>query len=629
MIFEIQKRFGPWFFLTGSLLILFSFSFASSITGMIYLFAGIAIFLFDPAVYYFEVNKQKRSGDLKFAIAYAGFLLSSGLFLIRFLIHAPADGAGYAGIIKNILLFVFIFFYVISLFLRISIYFMADEQEQSDRTNIDNRRKFMLNTLYSVVIGLLLFIFINYLAAVKNPALDLSPGYYSFGESSRTIIRSLDKEVEIYAFLPVQQASAARNRETGSPVLYRIAEDIKVFLEQLPVIQSGIKVTFLNADLEGPHLRDFPSAGNGTIIFRSKNDAQTDHIHSKSYTERILNITSEKDMETLERETVRLLIQVSSSSKKVCFTALNGEKELETKSGKILAIDGMNLFKKMLGYYNFNFNSLGMRSGWPASVPEDCSVLMIAGPVIPFSPESRNTLAEYLKNGGRAFITVNPKGSEDFSWLLKDKLNTPYQFQKAFLSNVKSFPGIPISDFFGKHRITENLTGFDKSIIVFPDSGYFHKGKPGSAQGDKIFNALTYTDILQAASNTFEDKNKNGVKDNGENSGNYVMGVAFEENKKPVLAVFSGTNWLTNAGFGFPVSNKNSILAADTLFWMTESSLAAGIPPEKRSSRSIQVTDDLKFKNMMLGVVVFPIFIILFSLSGVFYYRKQRTRTGF
>ena len=625
MIFEIQKRFGSWFLFAGSLLLFFSSSFTGTVSGMIYITAGGIVFLTDPVLYYLGIYKTKIAYDLKYNLVYASMASALAVFYARFLIHVPAEGGATAYSVKNILLIIIIFLYIFSVMFRFSLYLLQESREETGGAAA-NRGKYMMETLYSVLIALLLFLIVNYLGAVKNPSLDLSPGYYSFGENSKTIIRSLDRDVKIYAFLPVQQASSGSSRNTGSPALYRIAEDIKVFLEQLPAINGRIEVEFINADLEAPQLIDFPSVGNGTIVFRVYNKDTDSGSLKHPYTERRIQIATENDMETIERESVRSLIQVSSSPKKLYMTSLNGERKIESE--KILAIDGMNIFKNMLSFYNFQSFTLDHKNGWPGSIPDDCDVLMILGPTVPLSGQAKTAIMEYLKKGGRVFIAIDPAGREDFSWLLKNELQIPYEFKSDFITNVNNFPGTPITDLYGKHRITENLSAVGKNIVLFPSAGYFLKNQnmsPGALKSDTEFKSISSVEIVMTLSGSFLDRNKNGVRDAGEDSGNYVLGLAVENEKLPLLAVFSGVNWISNAGMGFPVANKNAILAADTLFWMTESRLAADIPPEKRDSRSIQITDDLKFRNMMLGMVLFPFATIIFSLSGVYFYRKKRS----
>ncbi|HNJ35260.1 MAG TPA: LPXTG cell wall anchor domain-containing protein, partial [Leptospiraceae bacterium] len=63
-----------------------------------------------------------------------------------------------------------------------------------------------------------------------------------------------------------------------------------------------------------------------------------------------------------------------------------------------------------------------------------------------------------------------------------------------------------------------------------------------------------------------------------------------------------------------------------SLSFLMENPIAAGLVPEQRKTRSIPVTEGLKFRNFILGVVAFPLSTVLLTLGGVWLYRRRRKK---
>ena len=624
MIFEIRRKLGSWLYFFGFLFIFFSYSSQSmTITAWSVFSLGVVLILSDPILYSVE---QIRNLSLNLNVySYILGVFSIFLFLIRsvYFSSEAAEETSFQNAMRNVFLVLFIFFFLTSILLRFSLQ-MSQIRYGSESNDFSFKKSsYMLSFVFSILTAVVVFVFINYLSVIKNPILDFSPGYYSFSSNAESVIRSLKRPVQIYAFLPVQQAVSSRSTSTSAPTLFRIAEDVKLSLEQLPVLNSGITINFINADLESEKLAEFGSVGNGTILFRVANRSDRVSRFDKPYTERKIFISTEKDLQSFEREVVRSLIQVSSPPAKIYYTASNGERDFDLD--KMYLVNGMDAFKSDLAFYNYSLHRLDEKNNWPGKLPEDIDVLFIAGPTVPFSEDAKNILKEYLKKGGHLWVSSEKNSRENFSWLLGDILNSNYRYKDTALTNVNSFPGTPITDFVSDHRTTENLKQIGKNILVFPNSGFLERVKTDSpGKSDKELSNFKITEIIKTTSSTFLDANRNGKKEPGEISGSFPLALAFEKEKGAKIVFFAGTDWISNMGFNFPVKNNNSVLASDSLFWMTENPLAAGLKAEPVESRSIQVTDDMKFNNMIFGIVIFPVLIVLVTISGVMYYRKKQ-----
>ncbi len=642
------QRFGVWAFVSGLVFAFLSYGFRHTPWGIVGFVAALLIAFADPII--LILGDRSRIGRT-LIIGWAFGLLSLALYLLRTFTDVTPDTLGgeesLAGRVRLLLLVLFMFSFGAAFVLRLAVG-MAYGASESLRKTDPGSSRYLQSTALSVIAALPVFVLVNYASAVRNPTLDLSPGYYSFGEASRTIVKSIDRDVQVYAFLPVQQAVRDSGKKNTLPELFRIAEDIRVMLDQLPVMNSRVKVQFQNADLDAEASAEFGTVTNGTIVVRVMKPADAILKDEKPYLERRVYVYNEQDMERLEREAVRALVQVSSPEKNLYFTSSNGERFNFTE--KANEPGGIETLKNMLRFYNFQLKALDHNSGWPGKVPDDAAAVVIAGPSTAFGPEARQAILDYLKKNGRVFGAVDPDGNEDLSWILNELPGNQFKFKKAFLSHIPNLPGVVVTDSTVKHRSTENLSIAGRSLLVFPGAGYFDENKSynADAKKDGILNGLAPTAIVHTPYNTVIDRNRNGKKDDGEESGRYALGITIERpapnapepkpgEKKPdapkvedsaKLALYSGVGWLTEQGLRFPVDQRNIILAADTLFWLTESPLAAGLVPEKRETRSIQVTDELKFRNMILGMVIFPLGTAIALAAGIVLYRRRRKFVG-
>ena len=617
-------------FIGGLLTVLLSHVYLDDWKGWLFFVAGFLLLFSDPLF----LNLGERADRGLWTAWVLGFAALLFYFLRQWTdmpVETVAQGGdSLLGRLRLVLLTLFLFALLLSFLYRLSLSLSHGALRAATPSLNLSRRRYLLNTLYSLFAGLIVFALVNMLTTIRNPSLDLTPGFYSFDENSRAIIKSVDRDVQGFVFLPAQQAIRDSSDRRTVPELFRIAEDIRVMVEQLPIINSKIKLEFLNADLDSDRMADFRSIANGTIIFRVLKEGEEADIGQKPYVERRVYVHTEKDLLKMEREITRSLIQVSSPQKTLYFTSSNGERF--DLSGTASEPASVELLKNELRFYNFHLKKLDHTNGWPGPIPDDAEAVVVLGNTVPFAPEARSAMLDYLKTGGRLFLTIDPLGAEDFEWLLSQMPKPRYAFRRAFLSNVSSMPGVAVTDNTAEHRITENLSIAGKKLIVMPGSSYFETVTGGEdTPGDPAFAGVKATTFLYSAYRTILDFNRNGKQDGDEKTGRYALGIAYEnpENKEgPKFAVFSGVDWLTNRGLRFPVDQRNVILAADTLFWLTESPLAAALTPKERKTRNIQVTDDLKFRNILLGMVLFPVLTVLVSALGVYFHRRKRSATG-
>ncbi len=667
-------RIGVWFYFFGSLISYFSIDFIHSgwnaeegfswflFLSFFSLVIGLLFVLFDPFFLLYRQTKnnlQKRQPYIAWSFAIIAFIC----FLLRLFLDSSAltstDKLGgvensFLSKFRTVLLFVFLSAYVVSFIYRLLFGFSYSSVTIGLGGFATHRQNYFKKSILSILSVLLFVVLVNYLTNLRNPSIDLSPGLYSFEENSRGVIRSLKEKINIYAFLPELQAVTLRKSGFTSTELYKVASDVRLFLEQLKLVNPNIHLKFYNADLEAYNSNEFGGINNGTIVFRStkKNKTISFDPNEKSYIERRVYVSSKKDLPHLERNITKALVYVASPKRKIYFTTSNGER-YNTYGGRSRSL-GIESFKEQLRFYNMKLEELDQKSGWPSKkIPTDADALLVIGATTPFGKKAQLSIQKYLKAGGALFLAIDPvRGSEDYSWLLNKMGGKQYKLSRFILTNT-NLNGVLISDNFENHPITESIQKQFPSIALLPQQAYFMektvektvvRGEAKSSvledakkkkqnkgiikkQSIKSLRELTNKIIFHSPYNSFSDVNRNGRKDSKEKSGRQVLALSYEKeglNESPKVVIFSGIDWLTERGIRFPVAHQNFLLATDSLFWLLESSLTGTYKPVE-GPQKIQMTAFLKWKFLVIGMILFPILVGVLLASGLFLYRRKRT----
>jgi len=619
MIRELIKRFGVWSYLAGTTAILFSVPFLPSPQGWIILVAGGGFALADALFHLLDSRRSQgpdgREQFVTHLTVYLGGLFGIAFYFLYRLIPVSAEETQLEKNIRLALLILFLVSLFGSFLFRFALFIGRNSLSAAGHSLRRARSRHLRDTVFSILAALFLFAAINTLVHDTNPSLDLTPGFFSYSGEARRVIASVDRKVVIYAFLPVEQATRnARKREGGE--LFRITDDVRILLEQLPSINPNLRIEFHNVDLEPSVNVEFGAVDNGTVIFRSFPTDASRGIDEKPYAERRLYIRDDRDLETFERESVRAVLQVCSPPKTLYLTASNGERSSFIVSDT--EARGIATLRNNLKFFNYEIKLLDHTTGWPGTIPDDAAAVLISGAMTPFSGAAKQALLRYIDSGGKLFVTLDPSTTENFAWLLRDTLGSEFEFSPAFLTTVKAFPGV---------LMTAETTGTKteipssgRGVIVFPRTGIFQK----TARRTETRSPFAEQPLLFAAPPSFFDDDKNGVRDDRERQAGDPVALAYRNPNGARLLFFAGTDWISEAGLRFPVKNNNLNFAANSLFWLTENKLTAAIIPPPRGTRNVQITEELKFKNMILGIVLFPSLTVLIFVFATYRYRRRR-----
>ncbi|TGK07318.1 hypothetical protein EHO59_04200 [Leptospira semungkisensis] len=491
-------------------------------------------------------------------------------------------------------------------------------------------RDFFLGT------GILLLILIvaNYISVIRNHNFDLSSkGVYSFSAEAKKILKQIPEggEVDVVAFYPRPLENAPSSDKSAALALRRIRPDLEILLGQLASIHPGFKVKFINADVELDELAEFGQVSNGNILLRYRKSGSI----KGPYPEQKVSVKDKSELEDLERKLVQSFTNVTTKERKVYFTQSNGERYSQVFQN--LPNEKLTRLTAGLSFLNFKVDGLGFQNNWPPKVPDDAEFLVIAGPTVPFGPEARLAILEFFKKKkGKLLITVEPKGGENFDWLLE---GAGYAFVKATLSQIPSQPGLVVAKSFRKHAIEESLSKKDNGV-VFPYGGYFEPKAPKDPQNKDLDSYI----LLETGGDSYLDVNSNGKQDANDDKKNVPIALILrsanqvglppvnsqDPNSPPSIpetkseeegraVIFSGTSWITDQYLPYAANYE---LAGATATWMYQDISLPAIPPKKEEIETVSLTDGQKRAVWILGMFLFPGLIA--GLGSIYVVRRRR-----
>jgi ABC-type uncharacterized transport system involved in gliding motility auxiliary subunit len=224
--------------------------------------------------------------------------------------------------------------------------------------------------LYSAAfIGLL--IAINYLAKHHPHQFDLTTEkVFSLSSQSVNVVKNLKQPLKFYGFVqggrsPTAEAMYQEYAYASPKISYELVDP-----NRHPELADRFKVTTMNTT----HLQYGGGKGEGTNVTEMTEEAITNGI---------LKLTS-------------------AGSKQVCFTAGEGEADPDDAENP----NGFAGFKKALEGENYQIKKINLVT--EASVPSDCSVLVVAGPTRPLVPHVVDAINGYFDHGGRGLVMYQP-----------------------------------------------------------------------------------------------------------------------------------------------------------------------------------------------------------------------------
>ncbi len=355
----------------------------------------------------------------------------------------------------------------------------------------------------------------------------------------------------------------------------------------------------------------------GTILF-----------NYKGRTERI---TSQQEQDI----TNAIIKVVSGQQRKVYFTQGHGEKDT-TSSDR----DGFGTIAAALGRENYTVDKVVLAQ--QGTVPDDASVVVVAGPRTDFFPPEVDALKKYLVKGGKLFLMLDPPDKPDAPPLTNlvalahdwgmDVGNNVVVDVSGMGRLIGTDASVPVAANYPSHAITQRfnyLTAFPLARSVTPVSGGVD-GHTAQTFVETSPRSWAETDVkaLLTTGQVSLDESKGDKKGPVSIAAAVSAPVAApaetpkpgDDTPKPEtrVVVFGDSDFAANNGLGI---QGNRDLFMNTVGWLSQQENLISIRPKEADDRRITLTATQQNNITWLSLLLVPGFIFG---TGVYTWWRRR-----
>lgn len=400
------------------------------------------------------------------------------------------------------------------------------------------------NSALVLLAALAIFGFVNFLGYRHHKKFDLTAEkLYSLSDQTIKTMTSLDKDVKVYYFSKVDEPVAGE------------VEKYRYYTKRL---------TYERIDLQArPEMASqFRGIRPGeTVVAAGQRTEKLTNVDEQSLTSAIMKVTREK-------------------AKTVCFVEGHGEREMagggsEGYQGVDTKLKGDNYDTKAVNLVSTN------------KIPEDCSVLVLAGPKKPLLAPEAEMVKKFLNDGGKLMLELDPEADPELSELVKDWGIEVRKDTVLDTSGVGRLfgtgPAVPLVIQYGSHPITKDFGR--NSMTFFP----LARSLKAESKGD-----VTVTDLLKTSDASFGETELQGNEakfDEGkDNKGPLTLGVAATKKvggKEARLVVIGDSDFASNA---YQRQSANGDLFVNSVNWLAQEEDLISIRPKSQTNRDVNAS---------------------------------------
>jgi ABC-type uncharacterized transport system involved in gliding motility auxiliary subunit len=331
---------------------------------------------------------------------------------------------------------------------------------------------------------------------------------------------------------------------------------------------------------------------------------------------------------TEEEVTGALVRAVKGGERNACFLSGSGERGLDDSAGS-----GFSALKEALEHNNYKTRTVNLaQSLTPAAgaapvigqvqqakvdIPKDCTVLVVGGPKLAYSPATVHAIKAYVEGGGRAlFLLDTPlrigqqEGSENPELV---KLLAEWGLTA---SNDLALDTSGVGGLFGLGPEVSMVTNYESQPIVRDFKEGVLTAIPLSRTLKTTNTAkVTWDKVLSTGDNSFAATNVNGPVDPKKGvkgplelaaAGTYNTG---NSNNPGRIVVYGSSLWAENSFLGSrQVTNRD--LALNTFNWLTSDEDLISIRPKEPEDRRLNISGNRMSLVFWWSVVLLPLTVV-------------------
>lgn len=287
-----------------------------------------------------------------------------------------------------------------------------------------------VNTLVTVLVFLVILALINFLGSRHHKRFDLTTNkLFSLSEQTVKILKNLNSDVRMIYF--------------DQPESPQIRDLIREYMAKSP----HVKYEYLDAQKNLAQARQYKVRTVPTLVVMMENNPnQRQWVNSpteENLTNAIVKLTRQKQ-------------------RIIYFTEGHGEAATTSENAS-----GLSLAKKGLEDQGYEVKTLNLVQS--KTIPEDCSVIVIAGAKYPLLPPEVDAIDQYVNAGGKILLLVDPDtnpglGKEFDKW--KIHVDNDAVVDASGIGQILGLgPAAPIVTEYESHPIVKD---FGRTMTIFP-----------------------------------------------------------------------------------------------------------------------------------------------------------------
>ena len=410
-------------------------------------------------------------------------------------------------------------------------------------------------TVYILVV-LTALVIVNLLADRYNKSYDATSNKrYSLSDQTAKVVKGLKQDATITYF------------DQGTRF-----EHAKDLLDEYKNLSPRVKVDYVDPDKNPQVAREAGIKDYGTTVVQIGAKKE----QAKSMTE--------------EGITGAFIRDLKSGTRTVCFVAGSGEHQIDD-----FEKGGYSHFKDLLGKDNYQAKSIDLLQ--KAEVPNDCTVVVVAGPTRDYQQPEVDAVKKYVEDGGRALIMLDPPLKIGRSEIAdNDALGNVVQSWGVTVDKDLILDLNPIGQLLGVGPQVALVRNYDSHAIVngmkglatgFPLSRSLEVKNTDNTSVQKLFDSsdssLATENLSSPEVNPNDPKNKKGPLTIAA-AGTLNTGKQEAHGR---FVVMGSASWAQNSFINF---NGNSDLALNTVDWLGSDEDLISIRPKEQEDRRITMT---------------------------------------
>jgi ABC-type uncharacterized transport system involved in gliding motility auxiliary subunit len=436
-----------------------------------------------------------------------------------------------------------------------------------------------------VVLALGIVIAVNYILSRQNVRWDLTAaGQYSLSDQTRRVLESLQSPIGVLVFAREEEFPRFRDR-----------------LGEYEYVSSQVSVEYVDVDRNPLRARQYDVQSYGTIVFE--------------YEGRVERVVSSSEQEL----TNALIKAVEGEERTVYFVQGHGERDPADSER-----EGYSTLVEALQRDNLAVETVVLAQ--TGAVPDDATVLVIAGPETDLLPSEADLVRAWLDEGGKLLLLLDPPDAADEAgapnlvalaaeWGME--MGTDVVVDASGVGQLLGTDAsVPVAASYPPHAITDGfnlLTAFPLARSVRPVAG----GVEG-----RIAEAFVETSPRSWAEHDLSELAGGEValdEDAGDVPGPVPIAAAVSmvidaaagddaetdagDPPQARVAVFGDSDFAANGAVGI---QGNSDLALNALNWLAEQDNLIAIRPREPEDRRITLTADQQARIYWLALLMIP-----------------------